>query len=188
MGSAFRTLHEAPGAFIIPNPWDGGSARMLADFGFKALATTSAGHAISLGIKEETTARDAVPSQYREIATAPPLPVSADLEKRFGDTSESVAETIRAAAKTSLAGCSIEDHADDRDAPISEFGLDVERIVAAVEAASELTARLRADGPCREPALESARARRRHQAPACLRGRRCRCALCAGSTDLLAIR
>jgi 2-methylisocitrate lyase-like PEP mutase family enzyme len=134
----FRALHEQDGAFIIPNPWDVGTARILASLGFSALATTSAGLAFSLGTPEGTVPRDRVLEHCRAIASATDLPVSADLEKGFGCSPESAAETIRAAAATGLAGCSIEDHTNRRDDPIFEFTLAVERIAAAAEAARAL--------------------------------------------------
>src|SRR3546814_6614518 len=101
-------LHNAAGAFVIPNPWDVGSARLLASLGFKALATTSAGFAYSLGTSDGRVSRDDVLAHCRAIVEATELPVSADLEKGFGDSPESAAETIRAAAEPGLAGCSIE--------------------------------------------------------------------------------
>lgn len=133
--SAFRALHDGPGAFIIPNPWDIGTARILASLGFKALATTSAGMAFALGIREGQATPDQVLDHCRSLVAATSLPVSADLEKGFGDSPESVAETIRAAAATGLAGGSIEDHTGDPDRPIYELGLAVDRIAAAVDAA-----------------------------------------------------
>jgi 2-methylisocitrate lyase-like PEP mutase family enzyme len=132
--TAFRRLHDEPGTFIIPNPWDIGTARILATLGFPALATTSAGMAFSLGVAEGATPREATLDHCRAIVGATPLPVSADLEKGFGDSPESAAETIRAAADIGLAGCSLEDHTGDRDDPIFDFTLAVERIAAAVEA------------------------------------------------------
>lgn len=134
----FRTLHERDGAFVIPNPWDVGSARLLASLEFEALATTSAGHAFTLGRPEGELAREEVLAHCRAIVEATALPVSADLEKGFGDTPESVADTIRAAAATGLAGCSIEDHTNRRDDPIFDFEFAVERIAAAAEAARAL--------------------------------------------------
>lgn len=136
--AAFRALHEAPGAFVIPNPWDIGTARLLASLGFKALATTSAGFAFSLGRPEGLLERDEVLAHCRGIAGATSLPVSADLEKGFGDSPETAAETVRAAAETGLAGCSLEDHTNRRDDPIFDFTLAVERIAAAAEAARAL--------------------------------------------------
>jgi 2-methylisocitrate lyase-like PEP mutase family enzyme len=127
----FRKLHEESGAFIIPNPWDVGTARILAAMGFQALATTSAGMAFSLGVAEGTVSMEATLSHCRAIVEATALPVSADLEKGFGDSPESAAETIRAAAGIGLAGCSLEDHTGRRDKPIYDFSLAVERIEAA---------------------------------------------------------
>jgi 2-methylisocitrate lyase-like PEP mutase family enzyme len=123
---------------VIPNPWDVGSARLLASLGFEALATTSAGLAFSLGRPEGLLSREEVLAHCRAIVGATGLPVSADLEKGFGDSPESAAETIRAAAETGLAGCSIEDHTGRRDDPIYDATLAVERIAAAVEAARGL--------------------------------------------------
>lgn len=134
----FRALHERPGAFIIPNPWDVGTARVLASLGFEALATTSAGLAHSLGVRDGMVSREKALTHCRVIVEASDLPVSADLEKGFGDTPEDVADTIRDAAATGLAGCSIEDHTNRRDAPIFEFNLAVERIQAASAAKREL--------------------------------------------------
>lgn len=134
----FRTLHEREGAFIIPNPWDVGTARILASLGYEALATTSAGLAFSQGLPEGHLTREATLAHCRLIVAATPLPVSADLEKGFGDDPATVAETIRLAAATGLAGCSIEDHSGDSDKPIFDFDLTVERVVAAVEAARAL--------------------------------------------------
>ncbi|MDF2996147.1 MAG: 2-methylisocitrate lyase [Xanthobacteraceae bacterium] len=132
--TAFRRLHDEPGTFIIPNPWDAGTARILAAMGFSALATTSAGMAFSLGVAEGATSPEVMLDHCRSIVVATPLPVSADLENGFGDSPESAAETIRAAAGIGLAGCSLEDHTGRRDAPIYDFTLAVERIAAAVEA------------------------------------------------------
>ncbi|MGI9412127.1 MAG: isocitrate lyase/PEP mutase family protein [Hyphomicrobiales bacterium] len=137
-GAAFRALHERDGVFIIPNPWDVGTARILEHLGFPALATTSAGLAFSHGVGEGRLSREDVLDHCRAMAGATDLPVSADLEKGFGDTPESVAETIAAAAATGLAGCSIEDFTGRPDAPIFEFALAVERIEAAVSACRAL--------------------------------------------------
>jgi 2-methylisocitrate lyase-like PEP mutase family enzyme len=134
----FRALHSEEGAFVMPNPWDVGTARLLASLGFKALATTSAGLAFSLGRPEGRLSRDEVLAHCRSLVAATELPVSADLEKGFGDSPESAAETILAAAETGLAGCSIEDHTNRRDDPIFDFSLAVERIAAAAEAARAL--------------------------------------------------
>ena len=130
----FRALHERPGAFIIPNPWDVGTARILASMGFEALATTSAGLAFTLGVKEGIVSKAIALDHCRTIVEATDLPVSADLEKGYGDKPEEVALTIGDAAATGLAGCSIEDHTGRRSDPIFDFNLAVERIQAAVEA------------------------------------------------------
>ncbi|MFP3920616.1 MAG: oxaloacetate decarboxylase, partial [Dichotomicrobium sp.] len=131
----FRELHERDGAFVIPNPWDRGSARILAAMGFEALATTSAGFAFSQGVSDGGVSLDMMLEHCREIVEATPLPVSADLEKGFGDRPEAVADTVRRAAATGLAGGSIEDYTGDPAAPIFPFDLAVERIAAASEAA-----------------------------------------------------
>ncbi|MCP4875310.1 MAG: isocitrate lyase/phosphoenolpyruvate mutase family protein [Gammaproteobacteria bacterium] len=138
-GCVLRALHQREGAFVIPNPWDTGTARILASMGFEALATTSAGMAFALGVKEGVVAREQALEHCRSIVAATPLPVSADLEKGFGDSPESVADCILAAAQTGLAGCSIEDHTNRVDDPIFDFNLAVERIAAAVEACRSLS-------------------------------------------------
>ena len=124
-GSEFRGLHEQEGAFIIPNPWDVGTARILASLGFKALATTSAGMAFSLGVGDGGVSREDVLAHCRALVAATDLPVSADLEKGFGDNPESAAETVRAAAATGLAGCSLEDFTGDRNDPIFPFAASI---------------------------------------------------------------
>ncbi|MEX2648843.1 MAG: isocitrate lyase/phosphoenolpyruvate mutase family protein [Alphaproteobacteria bacterium] len=134
----FRALHEGPGIFVIPNPWDIGTARILAGLGFKALATTSAGFAHSIGRRDGAVARDEALRHARAIVEATELPVSADLENGFGHAPEAAAETIRMAAEVGLAGASIEDATGDRAKPIYDLGLAVERIAAAVEAARKL--------------------------------------------------
>jgi len=137
-GKIFRRLHEGPGAFIIPNPWDAGSARILAGMGFQALATTSAGFAFSLGRQDGQVTREDVLAHCRAIVEGTDLPVSADLENCFGDDPKTVAETIRLAAATGIAGGSVEDASGDDSRPIYEHGHAVERVVAAVEAARSL--------------------------------------------------
>jgi 2-methylisocitrate lyase-like PEP mutase family enzyme len=137
-GETFRALHEAPGAFVIPNPWDIGTAKLFASFGFKALATTSAGFAFSRGLPDGGVGFEAMVAHCKEMAGAAELPVSADLEKGKGDSPESAAETIFAAEAAGLAGCSIEDHTGNPDQPIYDFSLAVERVTAAVEAARSL--------------------------------------------------
>jgi len=135
-GKVFRALHERDGAFIIPNPWDIGTARLLAHLGFEALATTSAGYAFSVGQRDDAIGREEMMAHVAQIASATDLPVSADLRNGFGDSPETCAETIRLAAKTGLAGCSIEDRSTDRS--IYELELAVARVRAAAEAARAL--------------------------------------------------
>ena len=137
---SFRQMHQRGAAFVIPNPWDTGTARILAALGFEALATTSAGHAFSLGRCDGAVDRDTVLEHCRDIVNATDLPVSADLENGFGDSPEVVAETIVAAAGTGLAGCSIEDYSGDADHPIYAMPMAVDRIRAAVDAKNSLTA------------------------------------------------
>lgn len=135
---SFRQLHDGPGAFVIPNPWDVGSARLLASLGFSALATTSAGMAFSHGVTEGKVPRDLVLDHCRMLVNATPLPVSADLEKGFGDSPDSAAETIQAAFSIGLAGCSLEDHTGNPADPIFDLSLAVERIAAAADAKNAL--------------------------------------------------
>lgn len=134
----FRELHQRSGAFIIPNPWDIGSARILAHFGFEALATTSVGYAFSVGKRDHGVTRDEMIAHAASLVAATDLPVSADLENGFGDDPETVATTIRMAAAAGLAGCSIEDSTNKAADPIYAFDLAVDRIRAAVEAARSL--------------------------------------------------
>lgn len=132
---AFRALHERPGAFIIPNPWDAGTARMLAALGFEALATTSLGLANMLGRANSVVTRDEVIENCREIAAATDLPVNADLENCFAHEPEEAAETIRLAAEAGAVGGSIEDFTGDEANPIYDFDLAVARVRAAAEVA-----------------------------------------------------
>jgi len=134
----FRALHERPGAFIIPNPWDTGTAKMLAALGFKALATTSLGFANALGRADSTVDRAATIANCREIAAATDLPVSADLENCFAHDPEAAAETIHLAAEAGVVGGSIEDYTGDRSDPIYEFDQAVARVRAAVAVARSL--------------------------------------------------
>jgi 2-methylisocitrate lyase-like PEP mutase family enzyme len=135
-GTIFRTLHERDEAFIIPNPYDAGTAKLLAHLGFEALATTSAGYAFTVGKPDNQVGRDAMLKHVAEIVNATDLPVSADLENGFGNDPETVAETVRLAAKAGLAGCSIEDMGFD--GTIYEFDLAVERVRAATVASRDL--------------------------------------------------
>ncbi len=135
----FRVLHDGPGAFVIPNPWDVGSARLLAHLEFKALATSSGASSAVLGKKDGQLSRDeAALAHSRAIAMATDLPVSADLENGFGHSPGEVAETIRRAAEVGLVGGSIEDATGDPDRPLYDLGLAVERVAAAVQAARAL--------------------------------------------------
>jgi len=135
---AFRALHERPGAFIIPNPWDAGTAKLLAALGFEALATTSLGLANMLGRADSAVTRDEVIENCRTIAAATDLPVNADLENCFAHAPEAAADTIRLAAEAGVVGGSIEDFTGDRANPIYQFELAVARVRAAVEVAHAL--------------------------------------------------
>lgn len=137
-GRAFRALHELSSAFLIPNPWDAGSARLLAALGFQALATTSAGYALSIGKLDGAVGREAMISHVAAMAAATDLLVNADLENGFGDAPEFAAETIRMAAAAGAVGGSIEDSTGRPDDPIYELGFAADRIRAAVEAARAL--------------------------------------------------
>ncbi len=135
-GAIFRALHDT--TFIIPNPSDVGMAKFLASLGFKALATTSAGYAFSRGLADGDVGFEEMIAHCRELVSATDLPVSADLEKGKGDSADSAAETVFAAERAGLAGCSLEDFTDDPARPIYDFGLAVERVAAAAEAARSL--------------------------------------------------
>lgn len=139
-GLAFQALHQRDGLFVLPNPWDAGSARLLAGLGFEALATTSAGLAFSLGRcdAEGELSREEALTNARQIVEATPLPVAADLENGYGDRPEDCVATIRLAASIGLVGGSIEDASGRADEPIYPFELAVERVRAAVLAARSL--------------------------------------------------
>jgi len=137
-GARFRALHDGPGAFVIPNPWDVSSARILAGLGFQALATSSAASASALGRRDGGLTREEALVHARLIVQATDLPVSADLEKGFGDAPEIVAETVRLAAAVGLVGCTIEDSTGNPESPLYDIGLAVERIAAAAQAARTL--------------------------------------------------
>src|ERR1700678_191035 len=130
-GQAFRALHERSSAFLIPNPWDPGTARLLAALGFEALATTSAGYALSIGKLDGAVGREAMIAHVSAMAAATALPVSADLENGFGDAPEFAAETIRMAAAAGAVGGSIEDATGRAEDPIYAQGFAAERIRAA---------------------------------------------------------
>jgi 2-methylisocitrate lyase-like PEP mutase family enzyme len=141
----FRKLHEGPGSFLLANAWDAGSARILAALGFPALATSSGACAGVLGRRDGSVTREQALAHARAIVEATDLPVSADLEKGYGDSPHAAAEAIRMGAGIGLAGGSIEDATGDRAKPLFDFNHAVERVAAAAEAAKEtgfvLTAR-----------------------------------------------
>lgn len=139
-GRAFKALHERKKLFVIPNPWDAGSAKILASLGFEALTTTSAGTAFHLGRPdgEALVSRDETIANARLVAGATDLPVAGDLENGFGPSPEDAAETIRQAAEAGLVGGSIEDSTGHPEDPIYDFNLAVERVQAAAEAARKL--------------------------------------------------
>lgn len=139
-GAAFQALHQRPEAFVIPNPWDAGSARILTELGFEALTTTSAGLAHGLGRPDGAglVTRDETLANAKAIADATHLPVAADLENGFGHSPEAAAETIRLAGAAGLVGGSIEDATGDSTRPLYDFQHAVERIAAAAEAARRL--------------------------------------------------
>jgi len=133
-GRRFRALHEGDGAFLLPNPWDVGTARLLVYLGFEALATTSAGYAFSMGRRDYAVGREAMIAHVAALAAATDLPLNADLENGFGDEPETAAETIRMAAEAGAAGGSIEDATGRADEPIYNKEWATERIRAAAEA------------------------------------------------------
>jgi 2-methylisocitrate lyase-like PEP mutase family enzyme len=134
----FRALHEGPGAFVVANPWDAGSARILAALGFQALATSSGASAGVLGRRDGRVTRDEALAHARTIVEATDLPVSADLEKCFADDPAAAAQTIRLAAGAGLVGGSIEDATGDRAKPLYDLSLATERVAAAAETARTL--------------------------------------------------
>src|SRR5689334_21450814 len=131
----FRALHVAPGVFLVANPWDAGSARVLAGLGYAALATSSGACAGTLGRRDGRVTREEALAHAQAIVAAIDLPVSADLEKCFADEPRAAAETIRLAAAAGLAGGSIEDATGDKEKPLFDFNLAVERVAAAAEIA-----------------------------------------------------
>ena len=131
----FRALHRGPGAFVIANPWDAGSARLLAGIGFPARATSSGAFAGTLGRRDGQVTRDEALAHARAVVGAVDIPVSADLENGFGHAPSFVAETVRLAAATGLVGCSIEDATGEKDRPLYDFDMAVERVAAAAQAA-----------------------------------------------------
>jgi 2-methylisocitrate lyase-like PEP mutase family enzyme len=134
----FQGLHQQPGAFLIPNPWDAGSARILAGLGFEALATSSGAAAATFGRRDGQLTREQALESVRSIVNATELPVSGDLENGLGDGPEKVAQTVRLAAEIGLVGCSIEDASGGNNPALYDIQLATERIAAAVEAAKSL--------------------------------------------------
>ena len=137
-GNLFRTLHQGPKAFVIANAWDAGSARILSGLGFSAIATSSGASAGVYGTRDGRITRDQALAHARAIAGATDLPVSADLERGFGETAKDVAETYRLAAETGLVGATIEDATGNKDKPLFDIGEATERVAAAVEATRKL--------------------------------------------------
>lgn len=137
-GTTFRALHQRDRAFIIPNPWNVGTARLLQSLGFEALATTSAGFAFSIGKPDGAVDRGTMLAHAADLVGSTDLPVSADLENGYGDDPAAVAETVRLAANTGLAGCSIEDVGARRQQAPYELLLAAERIRAAAEVVRSL--------------------------------------------------
>jgi 2-methylisocitrate lyase-like PEP mutase family enzyme len=138
----FLALHRPGSPLLLPNPWDQGSAKLLASLGFKALATTSSGFAATLGRSDGSVSRDEALAHAAAIVAATGLPVSADLEKCFADDPAGVAQTVALAAETGLAGCSVEDFSGNDDDPVYDIGLAAERVAAAAGAAHAGPARL----------------------------------------------
>ena len=138
----FLELHHGEGPLLLPNPWDQGSARLLAWLGFQALATTSSGHAATVGRLDGSVTRSEALDHAAAIVAATELPVSADLENGFADDPAGVADTVRLAAEAGLAGCSVEDATGDQDSPVYDAGLAAERVQAAAEAAHRGPVRL----------------------------------------------
>jgi 2-methylisocitrate lyase-like PEP mutase family enzyme len=139
-GRAFRALHERPGLFIMPNPWDAGTAKLFTSLGFEALATTSLGFANSLGRVDGTlsVSREELIANCREIASATDLPINADLENGYADSPQEAAEIIRMAAEAGVVGGSIEDSTGRADQPLYDFELAVARVAAAARVAHSL--------------------------------------------------
>src|SRR5215469_9461305 len=138
----FLASHNGDSPLLLPNPWDRGSAKLLASMGFQALATTSSGFAATLGRVDGSVSRDEALAHAAAIVSATGLPVSADLENCFADDPDGVARTVGLAVETGLAGCSVEDYTGDDDAPIYEIALAAERVAAAATAAHAGPARL----------------------------------------------
>lgn len=144
----FDSLHAGPGASVVANVFDAGSARIIAGLGFEAVATSSGGFAATLGRKDGRISREEALLHARAVVDATDLPTSADLENGFGDAPEAVAETVRGAAQAGLVGCTIEDATKDKEEPIYPFEAAVERISAGVAAAQALDFDFKLTGRC----------------------------------------
>lgn len=144
----FNNLHAGPGAFVVANVFDAGSARIVTGMGFQAVATSSGGFAGTLGRRDGLITRDEALEHARMVVGATDLPVSADFENGFGDSPETVAETIRLAADAGLVGCTIEDATKDKNQPIYPFEAAVERIAAGVDAMNALDFDFKLTGRC----------------------------------------
>jgi 2-methylisocitrate lyase-like PEP mutase family enzyme len=142
LADRFLALHRPGTPLLLPNPWDVGSARLLASLGFEALATTSGGFAATLGRLDGEVTREEALAHAADLSAAVDLPVTADLEDGFGEAPEAVAETVRLARETGLAGCSIEDFGGADGGRVYDLGLATERVAAAVEAAHAATGQL----------------------------------------------
>lgn len=143
--TAFYDLHVPGRPLLMPNPWDAGTARLLASLGFQALATTSGGHAATLGRMDGDVTREEALAHAAQIVAAVDVPVSADLESGFGADPAEVAQTVRSAGATGLAGCSIEDYSGDPDIGLYDVAQAAERVAAAVEAAGGMVITARAE-------------------------------------------
>ena len=176
---AFRELHAA-GCFVIPNPWDAGSARYLATLGFRALATTSSGFAWSRAQADGAMSRDAVLAHLREMVAATDLPVNADFESGYGATPADVAQSVRLAVDTGVAGLSIEDSTGDAAHPIHDLDMAVDAPARGARGHRGHRRRHAAGRPRRELPARPARSGRHDRPPARLRRGRRRLPLCAG--------
>jgi 2-methylisocitrate lyase-like PEP mutase family enzyme len=134
----FQALHQRVGAFLIPNPWDAGSARVLAGLGFEAFATSSSAAAATIGLRDGKLTREEALASASAIANATDRPVSGDLENGFSDDPSAVGETVRLAAEVGLVGCSLEDSTRDKNRPLYELQLATERVAAAIDVARSL--------------------------------------------------